>query len=499
MNQNQNSRLLKYGCAILCLAWAVIAVMLCLYVSDYDRAFLFDKGRIFYTVEEINVHFVQCLRVYPQALLYPDRRFFTLFAFPFEKLFGRAGVPPMLSMRLLNAILSVFVLYLFMSIARKLKFSAHAVLLSGILLILHPLFVFLCISTLPDITFVFFLLVSLYFLLDKKNAAAALFVSVLPFIRFDGIFVIALFFLIFAAGGKLRQSLPMMIPLALYVIADTLIYHDPLRAYHFFRAQYHFIYTYTPRAVLPQNLASESFRFAILILNPGLVLLSVPTLLQRGLKKQLPEGFVFLLAAFILGFAVINHVERIPHGRMLLPLLIIMMFFSAAAIEMVFSGRHTTALKKLYIAAFFILALVFSMRTFQNGYPESAFRTPHVSNPQRYKAAYDYLMGKNILKKNAFDFVFIDFYSIPEIILLDDACNFHETKHYYNGFLLDAPLMEMKSFYYDAQIRIAHALPQGNGLIITKRKPALMEKLPGAHLLKAFENEKMYVYSCCQP
>lgn len=493
------SKLLKYGCAILCLAWAVIAVILCLYVSDYDRAFQFDKGSIFYTVEEINVHFVQCLTSYPQALLYPDRRFFTLFAFPFVKLFGVAGIPPMLSIRLMNALLSVCVLYLFMAIAHKLKFSAPAVLLSGILLILHPLFVFLSVSTLPDITFVFFLLLSLFLILEKKLLPAAFFASFLPFIRFDGIFVVLLFFLIFAAGGKVKQGLILFIPAALYTITDTLIYHNPLRAFTFFHEQYAIIYTYTQRNALPEGFFSQWFGLSLSVLNKAIVILSLPALFERGLKKRLPEGLLFLLAVFMLGAMIINNVERVPHGRILLPLLVVLLFYAADTLDRLFSSARPFALSaKLAVTGLFVAALLINMHTYKNSLPQDAFRTPHVENPRKYEHPYNYLMDKTIFKKYPFDYVFIDFYSIPEIILLDNTCQFHTKKHYYNGFLLDTPLMEMKSFYYDEKINITRALPSDNGILITKRKPSQMEKFPGARLLKAFEDERMYVYSCCQ-
>ncbi len=495
-NQNQNNKLLKIGCAVLCAAWAVIAFALCFYVNDYDKALQFDKGRIFYTVEEINVHFIQCLRSYPQALLYPDRRFFTLFGFPFVKVIERFGFSAILSMRITNAMLSVFVLYFFMAVARKLKLSPSFTFLACILLIFHPLFVFLSVSTLPDIIFVLFLLLSLFYILDKKLLPAAFFASFLPFIRLDGTFVVLLLALIFIAGGTWRKTFPVLfLPVLLYLAADTVIYHTPFHALQFFREQYNVIYSYTPRRALPPDFMAQCFRLSVFVLNPAAVLLALPALLQRGLKKKMPEGLIFLFASLAIGAGMIFNTERVPHGRMLLPLYTVMLFFAASTLERIFSTKNSPLPEKICIASLFALALFFNIQTYQKGFPEEAFRTPHFKNLRACKNPYAFL--EDYLQKHSPDYVFVDFYSLPEIILCDDRCVFHAKNNFLAGFLLDAPLKEIRSFYYDSKIRIILKPPPEKGIIVTRRKPSQMEQFPGAHLLRAFEDEKVYVYTCC--
>ncbi len=490
----KNNKAALYGSLLISAAWLVLAVVLCFYVNDYNRAFLFDKGRILYTVEEINVHFVHCLRAFPQALLYPDRRFFTVFAFLPLKLLERAGLSPMLSMRLMNAFISALALYLFMAILRRQKFPPPVIFLCGLLLIINPLFVFLSISTLPDITFILFLLLSLRFVLENKFVHAAVFISILPFIRFDGIFVLALFFLIFAANGKTKHTAPILFfPLVFYILMDTILYRSPFRSFMFFREQYNIIYTYTARNIIPHGFFEKCLRLTVSVLNPPLVFLALYAVFQRGRNQRLPEGFIFLAGALSLAVIPIYTIERVPHGRVLLPLSIAILFFVAATLERTLSLKLSAAKTTLF-SGLFVLSTFLATGIYKNGLPESAFRTPHVENPSHYQKAYRFL--HDTIQQTNPEFVFIDFYTIPEIIINDDHCAFHQGENTFIGFILNVPaqIQEIRYFYYDEKIRISTKTFPPGGIIITRRKPSLMQNFSGAALLRVFPDEGVYVY-----
>lgn len=176
-------RLLNFPILIITNAAAIFGILIW-FISDSARAVSFDKV-VFYQTEEVLRYNLSKISFYdPFVLLNPHLR-----PIPgvINSLFMHILPLGMNSMRILNSLFSIEILFVTYRITKKLGFSKIG---SGVALLLalsFPDYFLSSVSTLAEIMFTFFLMSAILFLYEKKYFLSCINIACLPVIRQEGI------------------------------------------------------------------------------------------------------------------------------------------------------------------------------------------------------------------------------------------------------------------------------------------------------------------------
>lgn len=142
---------------------------------------------------------------------------FVLLASPFAQ-FGFLG------MKVFNAIVSGFVLLVTYRCAKKLGYTYPV--LAAVFVLGMPLFYILTFSGLTEPLFALFLVTSVYFCLRKRYRTAAMIVSFMPFVRSEGLIMVALFAFYFLYRRQFWAVLLLCLGHVVYSVAGYFVYRD---------------------------------------------------------------------------------------------------------------------------------------------------------------------------------------------------------------------------------------------------------------------------------
>jgi hypothetical protein len=142
---------------------------------------------------------------------------YVLLASPFAH-FGFTGI------KIFNAIISISTVFFTYKIVERLKLDNAIV--AAIILICTPLFFVLTFSGLTEPLFALFISLSLFALLKNKNILACILISFLPFIRSEGLIIIAAYILYFIIKKEWKFIPLFFAGSMLYSIAGFFVYHD---------------------------------------------------------------------------------------------------------------------------------------------------------------------------------------------------------------------------------------------------------------------------------
>jgi len=145
---------------------------------------------------------------------------------------------PLFFGRVLNLLFSLGVIYLTYKISKHI-FNKTTAIISSILISFSSIFFFSTFHLYTEISSIFFVLLALHFLLKKQHFLAGIIFGIAFLSKFPmGIYIIpAAIFIIFKEGFKLRKQniintifmgIGFIIPLTPYLIANQLIYNNPL-------------------------------------------------------------------------------------------------------------------------------------------------------------------------------------------------------------------------------------------------------------------------------
>ncbi len=136
---------------------------------------------------------------------------------PFAQ-FGFIGV------KIFNAIVSFFTLFFTFKSIQKLHINNP--IIGAIILLFSPLFFVLTFSGLTEPLFALFISIGLYTLLSDRYILSCLFISFLPFIRSEGLIIIAIFSLYLLLKKQWRFIPLLLVGHVVYMISGYFVYED---------------------------------------------------------------------------------------------------------------------------------------------------------------------------------------------------------------------------------------------------------------------------------
>ncbi|MFO8087540.1 MAG: hypothetical protein R6T91_07005 [Bacteroidales bacterium] len=151
------------------------------------------------------------------------KQFYVLLTTPFAY-FGLIGL------RLFNVVLAVLTAYLTYRSARLLGYQ-YAVL-APVLVLFTPVYAIMVPTAMTEIAFSFILILSIWLFIKNKFLWSALVLSFIPFIRNEGIVILAVFALAFLMLKNYRSIPFLFIGFLLYSITGALVFKDPLWIVH---------------------------------------------------------------------------------------------------------------------------------------------------------------------------------------------------------------------------------------------------------------------------
>ena len=144
---------------------------------------------------------------------------FTLLSSPFAQ-FGFIGI------KIFNVLVSILTIYFTYKSAENLQLKNA--ILSAIILIASPLFFLLTLSGLTEPLFALFIASGVYYAVKKHYLLASIIVSLLPFIRSEGLIIIGVVGLFFLFKKQWKAIPFLVLGHVVYSIAGYHVYHDIL-------------------------------------------------------------------------------------------------------------------------------------------------------------------------------------------------------------------------------------------------------------------------------
>ncbi len=142
---------------------------------------------------------------------------FTMLMAPFAQ-FGFIGV------KIFNILLGLGTAFLTFLTVKKLNYEYPVLAL--FLLIFAPMYSILMISGMTEILFSFILILGIYLFFDKRSIASAVVISLLPFVRTEGVVIFPLFLMAYLLNRR-RKAIPFLLSgFLLFSIIGSLYYKD---------------------------------------------------------------------------------------------------------------------------------------------------------------------------------------------------------------------------------------------------------------------------------
>ena len=179
---------------------------------------LFSEGSVGGADDIIHYMFSRYAFKNPAFFLDPwAKPFFTMLMAPFAQ-FGYIGV------KVLNILLGLAAALLTFLTARRLTYRYP--LLALFMLVFTPLYAALMISGMTEILFSFILVLGIYLFFQNRSIWSSIFISLLPFVRTEGVVIFPLFMIAFAVNRQWRAIPFLATGFLFFSVIGSFHYHD---------------------------------------------------------------------------------------------------------------------------------------------------------------------------------------------------------------------------------------------------------------------------------
>jgi len=248
---------------------------------------------------------------------------FVLISSPFTK-FGFSG------MKFFNLLVSILMFLLTYRTALLLR--VNNALLVVVFLIFTPLYYVLTFSGLTEPLFALFLIGAIYLILQKEYITAAIMVSLLPFVRSEGLLIIPVFGLYFLLTKQWKYLIWLGTGHVVFAIAGYFVYHDLL-----------WVFTRIPYAGLDHKYGSGSILHFVFQLNYVI---------------GVPVYFLLVVGLISYGVKMVRKNEKVSIEELTLVVSGFLVFFLAHTVFWYQGIFHSMGLKRVLLSVIPLIAII---------------------------------------------------------------------------------------------------------------------------------------------